>query len=230
MAKKMISAALAVTALTTAAPASAASFVFSGSVKDNMLTTSAGGISVTAIALSAPTLASSPELAGLANFSEGLGVINRTEGNGSIRNSHTVDNIGGYDFIALQFSKAVNLTGMTLNAFSVDGGRTTDKDAWVSYGSFDGSASFASQWQGFLGRGFEVANNATLRTNAVGTTWLIGASRSDLTPDDGFKLRAVTAEAVAAVPEPATWMSMILGFGVVGGVMRRRTKMNFAIA
>ncbi len=31
-----------------------------------------------------------------------------------------------------------------------------------------------------------------------------------------------TSFAVAAVPEPATWGMMILGFGVIGGAMRRR--------
>ena len=29
--------------------------------------------------------------------------------------------------------------------------------------------------------------------------------------------------AVAPVPEPGTWAMMILGFGLVGGMMRRRT-------
>ncbi|MEO5492397.1 MAG: choice-of-anchor C family protein [Sphingomonas sp.] len=35
---------------------------------------------------------------------------------------------------------------------------------------------------------------------------------------------------VTAVPEPATWALMILGFGAVGGVMRRRRQDGFAIA
>lgn len=34
--------------------------------------------------------------------------------------------------------------------------------------------------------------------------------------------------AVAAVPEPATWAMMIAGFGLVGAVARRRTKVSFA--
>jgi hypothetical protein len=35
---------------------------------------------------------------------------------------------------------------------------------------------------------------------------------------------------LAAVPEPATWAMMILGFGVVGGAMRRRVRVRAAIA
>lgn len=35
----------------------------------------------------------------------------------------------------------------------------------------------------------------------------------------------ITRAAVAAVPEPATWMMMLLGFGVVGAAARRRTRL-----
>jgi choice-of-anchor C domain-containing protein len=35
---------------------------------------------------------------------------------------------------------------------------------------------------------------------------------------------------VTAVPEPAAWALMILGFGAIGGVMRRRGQSEFAIA
>lgn len=34
----------------------------------------------------------------------------------------------------------------------------------------------------------------------------------------------------AAAPEPATWLMMILGFGMVGGALRRRRKGAFAVA
>lgn len=33
---------------------------------------------------------------------------------------------------------------------------------------------------------------------------------------------------VAAVPEPATWAMMLLGFGLIGGIMRRRGKTGFS--
>lgn len=37
---------------------------------------------------------------------------------------------------------------------------------------------------------------------------------------------------VAAVPEPSTWAMMLLGFGLIGGVMRARpkTRVNFSLA
>ena len=37
---------------------------------------------------------------------------------------------------------------------------------------------------------------------------------------DGFSLRSLS---VAAVPEPSTWAMLIVGFGLVGGAMRRKT-------
>ncbi|MEO9467692.1 PEPxxWA-CTERM sorting domain-containing protein [Parasphingorhabdus sp.] len=36
--------------------------------------------------------------------------------------------------------------------------------------------------------------------------------------------------AIAAVPEPATWAFMILGFGAVGGAMRRQRKANVKVS
>ncbi len=41
---------------------------------------------------------------------------------------------------------------------------------------------------------------------------------------------AFTAAATPAVPEPATWALMLMGFGAVGYSMRRRSKVRFAYA
>lgn len=50
--------------------------------------------------------------------------------------------------------------------------------------------------------------------------------------DVGVSFRNITVEALSsAVPEPATWLMMILGFGFVGGAMRyrkRSTSVSFA--
>jgi hypothetical protein len=67
-------------------------------------------------------------------------------------------------------------------------------------------------------------------------TWTIGASTildmttcgkydRGCTPKptyDYFKIDSINV--TNAVPEPGTWMMMILGIGVVGGAMRRRQK------
>lgn len=41
---------------------------------------------------------------------------------------------------------------------------------------------------------------------------------------------ALDSVSVTAVPEPAMWALMIVGFGAIGGLMRRRRQGNFAIA
>lgn len=44
-----------------------------------------------------------------------------------------------------------------------------------------------------------------------------------------FSLQGTAVEAPSAVPEPASWAMMMVGFGVVGGAMRRRrTSVHFA--
>lgn len=57
-----------------------------------------------------------------------------------------------------------------------------------------------------------------LGTDAAGEIYLLSKSFGDI-----YRL-----DALAAVPEPASWAMMILGFGVVGGVLRRRAAPGFA--
>lgn len=210
--------------LAAAAPATATTFTFTsgtntathGTAGNNVTLPSVDGITVTATGWSTDTLSSSPEAAYVGRYQMGLGVTNTNEANGDTFNAHVVDNVGSYDFIRLDFSKAVKLTGITLNAFTVNGGFSTDSDAWVSYGS----GSLATNWSSYLANGVSVASGTAFSSTVASTTWLIGAARVSTDRDDGFKIGAVTA--VAAVPEPATWAMMILGFGLVGGALRRR--------
>lgn len=43
-------------------------------------------------------------------------------------------------------------------------------------------------------------------------------------------LRLTTQDAVSAVPEPATWAMLVVGFGAVGGTLRRRRQPSSAIS
>lgn len=47
---------------------------------------------------------------------------------------------------------------------------------------------------------------------------------------DGATLSSLKLASPGAVPEPATWMTMILGFGFVGGMLRRRAGAKAAFA
>lgn len=65
---------------------------------------------------------------------------------------------------------------------------------------------------GGLGKGYHAfADNVTLTTRAGSTTY-------------NFDLKST-----GAVPEPGTWMMMMLGFGVVGAACRRRTRGRVAL-
>lgn len=92
----------------------------------------------------------------LGTFDQGLGVINRSEGQGA-NNTHTVDNQSGYDFILFQFDKEVQLASVVANAFAIGG--TLDNDLTVGRSiNTTGSA-----WNSVPGW-----NNTTVTNNMTG--------------------------------------------------------------
>lgn len=82
------------------------------------------------------------------------------------------------------------------------------------------------------GFGFSVAGT----TNLFNPYYVGGAYQEyvrSATNDDvqnTSNLVFVVTPVAAAVPEPASWALLISGFGLVGGVMRRRTKLAFSAA
>lgn len=229
-------------ALSIAAPAAAATTIdftsatnssVNGSPDGNTRAFSVGGISVTASAwsLNGSTL----QNGWLGQYTHGLGVTNQGEDGSS--NSHTVDNSGYQDFIILVFNQSVNIQSANLYPFTVSG--STDNDAWVSYGT--AGAFNAGTLADLLTRDYNVAGasspyNVSLNSaGQFGNVWLIGAWNSAApnrgTIDqyvDGFKLASITVN--AAVPEPSTWAMMLLGFGAIGLVARRRRTLPAAAA
>lgn len=141
------------------------------------------------------------------------------------------------------FSFAAN----TLYTFSFDlsgDQRNADDDLWVvgvnfdssntynyfrlggAFGDFDvfqGAPTGGSSTGGVLATssGFQHYSIGFNLQNAGTATFYIG---SDTAGNAGPLLDNVLVESSAAVvPEPATWAMMIAGFGLVGGMMRRRT-------
>jgi hypothetical protein len=155
----------------------------------------------------------------------GLGVL---YGNDSPQNdTHQIDNVGGgVDFVVLQFSEAVTLASFTRTPYGI--GYSTDSDA--SYMAYTGSitdllngvskSAFTDVSGGASG------NTSTTGSSLTSTIWLVGAAVASTDRDDGFKLTSLSVNTVAAaVPEPATWAMMLVGFGAIGGTMRaRRTR------
>ncbi|WP_425228975.1 PEPxxWA-CTERM sorting domain-containing protein [Sphingomonas sp.] len=68
-----------------------------------------------------------------------------------------------------------------------------------------------------------VVNSASGRTASSTANYLVSAF-SDTEYSENF------LTAAPAVPEPAAWMLMIAGFGVAGGVLRRRARPQRAVA
>ena len=134
------------------------------------------------------------------------------------------------DFVLLEFDRPVTLTSVTTNSTGAGGlsaysaiwfgASSAVTPAWNSTVGFAGSAVAPSPWGAAAGTGATRLTGAT----AASTKWLVGtAFGSQSSQMDGFRLSSITdADQVAAVPEPASWLTMILGFGAAGAVLRRR--------
>lgn len=157
-------------------------------------------------------------------FSGGNGLGGAAEGSGG--SQHTVDNNGDgrIDFILLKFSTAVDLTSVNLNVYDVNpyGGADGDATAYFKNGALapingGNAANFLNQFTS-IGLPGSADGSRSIPGVNYSDTWLIGADPGGT--NDGFKLYSVNFS--AAVPEPSTWAFMILGFGAVGFMMRRR--------
>ncbi|KTF69462.1 NF038122 family metalloprotease [Sphingomonas sp. HT-1] len=123
--------------------------------------------------------------------------------------------------------------------FSIDGGATVFQgDAYFSTGENNGDGWQASHWKapgtctGYVGvmnpytcDGFvdEITAADLALFDAIG--WNVNV---DVLANSGYKV--TTSDVYASyfaggpVPEPASWMMLILGFGAIGGAMRYRTR------
>lgn len=250
MTKKLFSAAAALTfAAFVSSPAYATNIsLLGGTVIGNgygnsiVYSTVVGGqnvdLTVTAWSI---TTASTPKLtaAQVVKYSGGLGITNSNGSTDIGSPEHAIDNEGWYDFLLFQFSKPVDI-----NSFHI-GWEQTDTDATVRYGNVVGAlpnlvnmtqANFNAN---VLPNSVPVPGGDSIGTRLIPVignynTWSIGASNVlDMTTCqtryctpkptyDYFKIDGI--DVTSAVPEPGTWMMMILGIGVVGGAMRRRQK------
>jgi hypothetical protein len=172
----------------------------------------------------------------------GLSIISGDDDNGA-DNQHTIDNEGWKDFLVLQFDRNVKLTTASFTTYSVVGSNPKDSDATIMAG--DTSLAYTSSLTSLLNDknssvlstvfnkgsweslGGATDNTRDINPNRVfGDIWLIGASFTNADGKiDGFKLNNL-----AVIPEPATWAMMIGGFGLVGGMARRRNAVTRAIA
>jgi hypothetical protein len=236
---RIITTALGLVALCAATPAIAAPLVYSFNTTGNTNTNGAYG---NALSFSSTSGSSTLQMqvtawqsnqstnditrAYLGAFSTGLGVTGINDSNGA-SNYHQFDNARGYtDFVMLEFSRAVSLTGVTLNTYNLGSSSGKDSDlAFYNAASIAGSNLTAydtvpSAWTAVNGSGG--SGYVSLGSTGTSTKWLVGAAFIPTNDrDDGFKIASVkVSEVVSAVPEPETWAMMLMGFGAVGGALR----------
>ena len=83
----------------------------------------------------------------------------------------------------------------------------------------------------------------TINTSTTWATFLLPSSFTNLTSlqfrsgtsggflsDSGLAIDNINLGPSGAIPEPSSWALMILGFGLVGAVSRRRTRLKFGYA
>lgn len=211
--KNLLAAGLTAAALAVSAPASAATVVFDFGANAAGLDTTVNpdiySLSVSGVTVTAQAFTGLSAVLNQVNFdnqgdvthnSSGLGV--RGNDNGQI-NDNGVLSLG--EGILLTFGQEVTLIQALFGNFGASddvgfewgspllAGETLDSLNVVG-GAFNGS---------FTGKQFFFAANALT--------------------SESFRLDGVTIQtATAAVPEPATWLMMILGFGALGFAMRRK--------
>jgi hypothetical protein len=126
--------------------------------------------------------------------------------------------------------------------FSIDGGKTALFGNTFSTGRYNGDGQQASHWKDAAG--CAIGNGIMDPTFCYGQTGYVtgldlaayDAMGYNLSTDALTYTTTSTATiyrqfATGAVPEPATWLMMIAGFGFVGAAMRRRvTKVNYKAA
>lgn len=252
--RKTLTVAAALATVAFAVPASAASvwldsdntpYNEGASTTGSMSFTGSDGVNVTARGYTVSNTSGNGYIstAKLQIWDQGLGI------RASSDSSHTVDNSGSRDFIMLQFDQAVSLIDAVFNTGWYGdnwNGYYDDTDATIGYlasaipfsmpSTLNGlygvlstysSNAAANQWNPASGDDVRNINPQAYTSNL----WLIGASFSN--PDskrDGFKLEKLTYSTTPAVPEPATWLMMILGFGLVGGVMRAKRNEKLTVS
>lgn len=184
-------------------------------------TDAVSGLTLTATAWSNANQAEKFQAATLTMANDGMGVCA-----GLNCATDTLDNAsGGSNMILFSFSSTVNLSSLSLQQFGSD----SDLSVWAGTGN---TFSPANKKPTKLGTATLIENtdsvaglrSINLAAFAGSYDWIAVAARIGQT-DDFAKLKSLTVSPVAQpVPDPATWMTMLAGLGLVGFAVNRRTK------
>jgi hypothetical protein len=169
-----------------------------------------------AIVISAPASAATVSFAG---DTTGSPTFNRPAGTSGLSSIGTAV---AYDFYTFSVDTAGSYALAAISSF--------DNYLLLYQGAFDPASSLTNLVAANDDGG---GGSNALLTNALlsGTSYTVvvtGFSNSDV-GIYGLGISGPGAISVAAVPEPATWALMILGFGAVGGAMRRRQSVKATV-
>ena len=161
----------------------------------------------------------------LQSFSLYLG--DRTGGSGALNFNGYIATWDGSKAVSILYSSGVRSHngGVVEYAFNTSNLAVTAGTQYIAFLSISGLAAqptsnfyMPAGSVALAGQGFRYNNNGTNFGLLTTTTWgSFGES------DAAFKADFST-NATGAVPEPATWAMMLVGFGAVGGALRRRQK------
>lgn len=150
---------------------------------------------------------------------------------------------GSWDWTHGAIAPGFATASLYIAAFDVDDGTdggfppeidniyAMDNGAWTLLGILDQTSSDNWTYTTFdLGANFfdDIAAGLQVRVDIdVGDTgWALALSKSVLTTDG----EAPPPPTPGAVPEPATWLLMMLGFGLVGGVLRSQRRQKLTVS
>lgn len=112
-----------------------------------------------------------------------------------------------------QSSFALDFDATSLTISNVSGGIITLGQTIIALNNIS-SAFTSTSFLNSTISGFDASDvtlsNGLLTLDFRGTSWQASSTAS------------IALATAAAVPEPATWATMLLGFGLIGGIMRRR--------
>ena len=137
-----------------------------------------------------------------------------------------VNPINSGQFSALRFTFSQLVDSVTFN-FGDNGG---DDDSPVTISAFSAGNVLLGSVTDTYPTGFNAGKSQTL--NFLGVKYYIASSGSNQNNENSilWDISNFRVSVANAVPEPASWAMMLIGFGVVGATLRRRQSANFKLA
>ena len=190
-------------------------------------------LAATAAAVSAPAFAATTVL----DFN---GYSNQIYGAPTVQSGFELGNVAGdeqhFHFIdSTQFGLASNGTSVLLNDRDTSIFLRAVNGSAFSLSSVDVAAAFNNSpassltisgfFKGLQTGSLTIANLGAFQT--VSTSGFLNVDRvvfDGLGGGGGFELDNLALGAASAVPEPATWAMMLLGFGLIGSSLRNRRR------